>query len=345
MAANRNIIIKGEHSMILGKVHWMNIDSRKNSSKTFFLPKRNAKEFIQQLFEESAVDPKDVKGIVFICNENEFDTWQKAYEFRRKDEHWKHMFLRGYKPKKIIFMYHLPGFDFQKVIDLLKIEDSIILEDGYEYLSTAAIDKILHVMGENPIPYDIAPQCANIYAFGARIAVSHPFEVIQEVKLSTFKCKKLKISLKIDVNSFYDFKVEPINDVKDFCEEFEQLDILKAVQKLPFSPRKVQITFNKHECWLLFTCDNGCAHETFDVDEDDPLMVTLQTVDGERKIAIEFLLALIIKHSLKATLMGHRIPSKWDKATIRFEDFAPNETLKNAFIKAGKLLKMKIDFC
>uniref|UniRef100_A0A914YK99 Uncharacterized protein n=1 Tax=Panagrolaimus superbus TaxID=310955 RepID=A0A914YK99_9BILA len=510
-STNRNIIIKGEHSLILGKVHWMNIDSRKHDSKTFFLPKRNAQEYIEQLFEESGVERKDVKAIAFIHNEHEMETWKKAYEFRKgcydfcqkngifflhstsfgyhyfvatlrskavgnegdqltviycemnavlgqsfvresgrwkcnfvhvavefeNTQEWKHQFLRGYEPKKIVFMHHLDGFDFQEVIDLFNIENSVVLKGGYEYLSTGSIDKILHVMGEKPIPYDIAPQCVYVYAvnlgkdnlicvnyenvlpfeksgiidvnpcktltFGAKLAVFKPFEVIQEIELSTFKCKKLKVTLKIDVNCFYHFEVEPIDD-KDLCGQFEELEILKAVEKPPFSPRKAQIIFNKHECWLHFTCDNGCTHPTPDIDgldktpiyiafteemplvgkaakevyrckpeyvvfdiiklcsikssdtanpnwgftiskEEESLMVTLQTLDGERKSSVEFLLALIIKNALKPHVLGGSKPPKWDKAEIRFEEFIPNETLKQAFLSAGKLLKMKIDLC
>uniref|UniRef100_A0AC34FSL6 Uncharacterized protein n=1 Tax=Panagrolaimus sp. ES5 TaxID=591445 RepID=A0AC34FSL6_9BILA len=39
-----------------------------------------------------------------------------------------------------------------------------------------------------------------------------PFKLIEEIKLSLFKSKKVKITLKIDVNSIYDLKVEPVDD-------------------------------------------------------------------------------------------------------------------------------------
>uniref|UniRef100_A0A914YG76 Uncharacterized protein n=1 Tax=Panagrolaimus superbus TaxID=310955 RepID=A0A914YG76_9BILA len=116
--------------------------------------------------------------------------------------------------------------------------------------------------------------------FNARISISHPFEPVQAIKLSTFKCKKVKVTLKIDANAFYDFKVEPFDgkeaDGTDLCEQFDKLNILKAVEKAPFSPRKVKIIFSRHECRLVFTCDNGCTHDIPDVDglEKTPIYIS-----------------------------------------------------------------------
>uniref|UniRef100_A0AC34G0R6 SnoaL-like domain-containing protein n=1 Tax=Panagrolaimus sp. ES5 TaxID=591445 RepID=A0AC34G0R6_9BILA len=83
MASTRKLILKAEYNF-LAKVHWMTADdsSRKHEEKTF-LPNPNAQEYVKQLFKESSLSPKDVKAIAFIYNDCEFDTWQKAYEFRR----------------------------------------------------------------------------------------------------------------------------------------------------------------------------------------------------------------------------------------------------------------------
>uniref|UniRef100_A0AC35EWC4 Uncharacterized protein n=1 Tax=Panagrolaimus sp. PS1159 TaxID=55785 RepID=A0AC35EWC4_9BILA len=390
--------------------------------------------------EHMTVIYAEMNGVLGSTYIRENDRWKCVnihigYDFEPTQE-WKRTFMKNYKPKRFVFMYHMAAFDFQQVINLFKEKNSIILAFDYNFLTTAYVDKILHVMGEKLIPYDIAPQCTNVYGvnlgrnnlitvtyedilpfeksgiidvnpskavtLNARLSISHPFELVETIKLSTFKCKKVKVTLKIDANYLYDFKVEPVG-AEDLCDQFEELSILKPVEKPPFSPRKVQIVFNKQECRLIFTCDNGCTHPIPDLDglektpiyiaftaetpligksakevyrqkpdyvvfdiiklcsttnhdiespkwgftvskEDDALMVSVQTVDGERKSTVDFLLALVIKNALKPQLMGGDKEQKWDQAEIAFEDFTPNETLKKAFISAGKLLKMNIVF-
>uniref|UniRef100_A0AC34FEU7 Uncharacterized protein n=1 Tax=Panagrolaimus sp. ES5 TaxID=591445 RepID=A0AC34FEU7_9BILA len=74
--------------------------------------------------------------------------------------------------------------------------------------------------------------------------------------------------------------------------------------------------------------------------ENDTMMVTFDTFEGERRTSVEFILALILKHAL--TLVKNEIGKKMEEIEIEFNGFTANEMLKKNFVEAGKLLKVKI---
>uniref|UniRef100_A0AC34GTB3 Uncharacterized protein n=1 Tax=Panagrolaimus sp. ES5 TaxID=591445 RepID=A0AC34GTB3_9BILA len=76
--------------------------------------------------------------------------------------------------------------------------------------------------------------------------------------------------------------------------------------------------------------------------ENDTIMVTMQTVDGERKSSATFLLALILKEAL--SIVKKDTGEKLEQVEIGFDGLAPNNILKKNFVEAGKLVKVDIVF-
>uniref|UniRef100_A0A914YVH1 Uncharacterized protein n=1 Tax=Panagrolaimus superbus TaxID=310955 RepID=A0A914YVH1_9BILA len=124
---------------------------------------------------------------------------------------------------------------------------SITQGPDFDLLSEAAVEKVLHLMDEKVCPYDVAPPCLNeffIYIgkdtvmealifddplpFEKSVIVDvdpskkllvyvrtdcfGPKELLQEIKLSSFKSKKIKINLKVDINAIYEFNVDPVDE-------------------------------------------------------------------------------------------------------------------------------------
>uniref|UniRef100_A0AC34G347 Uncharacterized protein n=1 Tax=Panagrolaimus sp. ES5 TaxID=591445 RepID=A0AC34G347_9BILA len=82
----------------------------------------------------------------------------------------------------------------------------------------------------------------------------------------------------------------------------------------------------------------------FSVSKDDnTIMVTMQTPDGEMKSSVALLLAIIIRHALK--VIKNETGKKLNKTEIEFCSFAPNDVLKQTFIDAGKFMGIEIEFC
>ena len=68
----------------------------------------------------------------------------------------------------------------------------------------------------------------------------------------------------------------------------------------------------------------------------------MQTNDGEKSSTIPFLLAILLKDGLKRIFKTCN--EKIKDLQVKFDDFTPNETLKNNIVEAGKLLDIKINF-
>uniref|UniRef100_A0AC34GBG7 Uncharacterized protein n=1 Tax=Panagrolaimus sp. ES5 TaxID=591445 RepID=A0AC34GBG7_9BILA len=71
-------------------------------------------------------------------------------------------------------------------------------------------------------------------------------------------------------------------------------------------------------------------------------MVTAETVDGERRSSVVFLLAFILKHGLQ--IIKNENGKKMDKIEIGFDGCIPNEILKKNFEKAAALINLEIVF-
>uniref|UniRef100_A0AC34GHN1 Uncharacterized protein n=1 Tax=Panagrolaimus sp. ES5 TaxID=591445 RepID=A0AC34GHN1_9BILA len=82
------------------------------------------------------------------------------------------------------------------------------------YLNTLEVkvgkDLLIAYKPENSLPFE---QSAVILVEPSKIVKlcsSLPSEVVKEIRLSSFKTKKVKVTLKLDENAFYDCSIEPI---------------------------------------------------------------------------------------------------------------------------------------
>uniref|UniRef100_A0A914P5I9 Uncharacterized protein n=1 Tax=Panagrolaimus davidi TaxID=227884 RepID=A0A914P5I9_9BILA len=212
------------------------------------------------------------------------------------------------------------------------------------------------------------------------------YAIIEKVKLSEFKCKKVKVILKVDINSFYEFKVEPVEyeDKSELSSDkariiFDKQNFSVCIVKddketiitnsngLDKTPNYIAFTeekpivgkaalemFNEKPDFVVFDLIKLCSITSEDVmnpkwkftlskDEDGTIMVTMQTINGERKSSVAFLLAIVFKYALK--IAKNENGKKVKNVEIKFVGFEPNETLKKNFIEAGNLMNVKTTFC
>uniref|UniRef100_A0AC34GLX7 Uncharacterized protein n=1 Tax=Panagrolaimus sp. ES5 TaxID=591445 RepID=A0AC34GLX7_9BILA len=135
----------------------------------------------------------------------------------------------------------------------------------------AMVDKMMHIMGEKINEYEVHFVCQDIFAikykkkatiiaspfiilpfessvifdadptetvtlFGGSPTPRHAQEELETYELSNFKTKKAKIIFKVDINSFYEFKIEPY-DGNEPSESIEKLDVVdgRRVELISFA--------------------------------------------------------------------------------------------------------------
>uniref|UniRef100_A0A914QK91 Uncharacterized protein n=1 Tax=Panagrolaimus davidi TaxID=227884 RepID=A0A914QK91_9BILA len=170
---------------------------------------------------------------------------QVCSKFPPFTQQWQEDMFQGLNPKKIIFAKGHGSRELEKAQKFFRSYNPIVvdLDDGLAHTMDTIVNKVLHLMDEKYDPYDVEVPCLGrleiryngktlIEAGETEIA---PFEksvivntvpkksvsmygtfqsvpeLVKEIKLSEFKTKKVKVTLKLDINSFYDFKVEPFN--------------------------------------------------------------------------------------------------------------------------------------
>uniref|UniRef100_A0AC35GL05 Uncharacterized protein n=1 Tax=Panagrolaimus sp. PS1159 TaxID=55785 RepID=A0AC35GL05_9BILA len=162
-------------------------------------------------------------------------------------QQWQDDMFQSLNPKKIIFSKgptKCHGLcDLEKAQKFFKSYNPVVVdfEDGLTHITETIANKVLHLMDEKDDPYDVEVPCwekfevrydgktlikaddTEIAPFERSVIVNVfpkksfsmyiPFptlpEPVEEIKLSESKTKKAKVTLKLDTNSFYDFKVEP----------------------------------------------------------------------------------------------------------------------------------------
>uniref|UniRef100_A0A914PH41 Uncharacterized protein n=1 Tax=Panagrolaimus davidi TaxID=227884 RepID=A0A914PH41_9BILA len=174
---------------------------------------------------------------------------QVCSKFPPFTQQWQEDMFQGLNPKKIIFSNGSTKrhglCDLAKAEIFFKSYNPIVidLDDGLAHTMDTIVNKVLHLMDEKDDPYDVKVPCwgkCEIRYNGRTLTETGeteiaPFEksviikvvpkksvsmygtfsilpeLVKEIKLSEFKTKKVKVTLKLDINSFYDFKVEPFN--------------------------------------------------------------------------------------------------------------------------------------
>uniref|UniRef100_A0AC34GUN2 Uncharacterized protein n=1 Tax=Panagrolaimus sp. ES5 TaxID=591445 RepID=A0AC34GUN2_9BILA len=205
-------------------------------------------------------------------------------------------------------------------------------------------------------PFNTAPfeesAVVNLYPtksvlFFCTFPINKPSELVQEIKLSNFKSKKVKITLKLDINSFYDLKVEP------FDESLQKTPIcISFNEEKPIIGKAAIKIYAEKPKFVVFDLIKLCSISNPDIinptwgftlsKEDETIFVTMQTNEGERKSNTAFLMALILKNG-KDTIKKET-GKKMKGIEIKFDGFVPNEILKKNFVEAGKLLEKSIVF-
>uniref|UniRef100_A0AC34FM17 Ku domain-containing protein n=1 Tax=Panagrolaimus sp. ES5 TaxID=591445 RepID=A0AC34FM17_9BILA len=160
----------------------------------------------------------------------------------------------------------------------------------FNLLSKAAAEKVLHLMDEKISKYDVAPPCLNeffIYIgkdtvmeallfddplpFEKSVIVDvdaskkllvfvktdyfGPKELLKEIKLSSFKSKKIKINLKVDVNAIYEFNVDPVGE-KTLNEKVSELSLTDSKIDPKTSVSVARIIFSK-QTFAVYVKENG----------------------------------------------------------------------------------------
>uniref|UniRef100_A0A914PPQ9 Uncharacterized protein n=1 Tax=Panagrolaimus davidi TaxID=227884 RepID=A0A914PPQ9_9BILA len=198
---------------------------------------------------------------------------------------WEKEMFDGLKPKKIILSKDPITSDLEKAQKYFESYSPVVFdfECTLENCMDPIVNKVLHLMGEKVDPYDIEVPCMGKFDVrmkqyslfkvepfdsvpcekSAVIAVNqkkrvsmyasypsfNPPELVKEIELSTFKKnKKVKVTLKLDINSFYEFYVEPFNG-KNEKESKENVDDFA-------SPGKAQMVFEKQHFSVSYFANN-----------------------------------------------------------------------------------------
>uniref|UniRef100_A0AC35FWB5 Uncharacterized protein n=1 Tax=Panagrolaimus sp. PS1159 TaxID=55785 RepID=A0AC35FWB5_9BILA len=327
-----------------------------------------------------------------------------------------------YEPKKVIILHNTEASEEakNKINEFLKEYNPILLHQGlnYELEKEGLIEKVFHLTGERKSVYDVGVSCSQAW-FDVRldkkcliniipnedlplertitINVDHaktiglfakfeviPYELLEEVKLSDFKTKKVKITLKIDINLLYKFIVDPIGPIvqppssspkvrvvfypKHFSVYFQNknkesiLEDFDDSKKIPlyisfnekkpiignpalklYSTKPKFVVFDLIKLSCISNIESANPKYKFKLDkEDETFMITVETFEGERRLSVQFLLALILKHAL--LLVKNETGKKMEEMEIEFDSVSENEILKKNFEDAGKLINVKVVF-
>uniref|UniRef100_A0AC34GTB9 Uncharacterized protein n=1 Tax=Panagrolaimus sp. ES5 TaxID=591445 RepID=A0AC34GTB9_9BILA len=222
-------------------------------------------------------------------------------------------------------------------------------------------------------------------------------EVVEEIQLSKFKFLKVKVLLKIDINSFYHYKIVPVdkdgNEITKFniadyspilpiekaricfgaqeytvsvfkddkeylINDFDGLEetpiYIAFTEKKPITGRAALEVYSKKPEFVVFDLiklgsvstaninDPKWRFRLFKNSDNDSMMVTMQTLEGEKDSSVAFLLAFFLRNGIKRILKETK--QKMKEIEIEFNGFSANETLKNNFIEAAKYLKINVVF-
>uniref|UniRef100_A0AC35FS12 Uncharacterized protein n=1 Tax=Panagrolaimus sp. PS1159 TaxID=55785 RepID=A0AC35FS12_9BILA len=252
-----------------------------------------------------------VIGLAFIRKNNFYQSVNNGRSiYKPFTQKWQDDIFKGLKPKKMIFLHgdngskHLEEAQkfFQHYNPIVFTVDEIV-----SHLMEPIIDKILHLMNEKINPYDIEVTSLAIFdiqlngmslikvteidptPFEKSIVINvdpvksvsmfcsypliKPPELVEEIKLSKFKTKKVKVTLKLDINSFYDFKVEPFyenekvskkNNVEEEKKSKESSANLAADNKL-VAPNKIRMVFDKQNFSVSYFVDSK-EYKVYDSD-------------------------------------------------------------------------------
>uniref|UniRef100_A0A914YCF4 Uncharacterized protein n=1 Tax=Panagrolaimus superbus TaxID=310955 RepID=A0A914YCF4_9BILA len=201
-------------------------------------------------------------------------------------QEWKKKLLKNSNPKKVILMRLSPMDSAHFLLKCSHLfENALVIREESHFTSihNVIVEKVMHVLGDKITPYDVTIQCLSkiavlmdeVLLINVEYIKALPVEesviidvdpgkvvtvvgssqspknfpiVFQKnsIKLSTFKTKKAKVTLKIDINSFHDLKVEPIDE--DIADE-------KLSKMEQFSDAKFRLVFDKQNFGIFAVKD------------------------------------------------------------------------------------------
>uniref|UniRef100_A0A914Q967 Uncharacterized protein n=1 Tax=Panagrolaimus davidi TaxID=227884 RepID=A0A914Q967_9BILA len=122
--------------------------------------------------------------------------------------------------------------------------------------------------------------------------------------------------------------------------------------KRPVIGKSAMETYDKKPEFVVFDLIKLCSVEKADIEnpkwgfkflkDGETLKIQMQTLDGEKEAEPAFLLALFFRNGINR--ISRKFGKRMEEIEIKFDGFIPNEILKNNFVKAGNLKKVKIVF-
>uniref|UniRef100_A0A914QZL4 Uncharacterized protein n=1 Tax=Panagrolaimus davidi TaxID=227884 RepID=A0A914QZL4_9BILA len=222
------------------------------------------------------------------------------------DENFKALILGNHKPKKIILVrspFDPIGY-MDAFYEFFRNENPIILSSDAVTFHNAIVNTVLHFMCEIYNQFIVELPCIHTFLVcyeNVKLLQKYPFlklpfeksaivdvdptkyislivnptctgsfdELLKNVKLSNFDCKKVKVTLKVDINSFYDFKIEPFKEElspdskHNFCTFKKEKELGENLSKQYFvksdslkqSSIKAKLQFSQDDYY--FVLDNG----------------------------------------------------------------------------------------
>uniref|UniRef100_A0AC34GTX9 dUTPase-like domain-containing protein n=1 Tax=Panagrolaimus sp. ES5 TaxID=591445 RepID=A0AC34GTX9_9BILA len=191
----------------------------------------------------------------------------------------KRKLFESSEPKKIILFGESKMFVKMFVKAMKQIFAGVDLDvyDCYmpvKEINETVIRKVWHDMGEKVCPYNIQIGLNNYFLFNSQtfimdlgmdrvlpleesfilpvdpdktvdLSIDRPYyySMMESIPLAPFNCKNVKVTLKIDENSFYDFKVEPYNEPVDL--EPPQLEMIPEP-----SGAKARVVFDQQNFYV-----------------------------------------------------------------------------------------------
>uniref|UniRef100_A0AC35EV83 Uncharacterized protein n=1 Tax=Panagrolaimus sp. PS1159 TaxID=55785 RepID=A0AC35EV83_9BILA len=213
--------------------------------------------------------------------------------------------------------------------------------------------------------------------------IQSPPLLLEGFSLLPFKLKTVKVTLKIDYNGMRDFNVEEIENIlptnlskarfifgkqhfsvtvfdeneKEYVlEDSDGLEktaiyISFAAEKPVIGKHAMEIYDKKPE-FVVYDLIKLCSVEDANIEnpkwgfkffkDAETLKVQMQTLDGEKEEEPAFLLALFFQNGINR--ISKKFGKRMTEIEIKFDDFIPNEILKNNFVKAGILKEIEIVF-
>uniref|UniRef100_A0AC34G3D8 Uncharacterized protein n=1 Tax=Panagrolaimus sp. ES5 TaxID=591445 RepID=A0AC34G3D8_9BILA len=126
---------------------------------------------------------------------------------------------------------------------------------------TYAEDLLIASLTEDNLPFEESAIIPVDPKKSIKLITTFPLDYFDRADLSSYKTKKVKVILKIDINSFYEFKVEPVPDLSgiDSVKELSYTNNITTADK-PIFTKKARIVTDKVNLFIYVYDENGTEY-------------------------------------------------------------------------------------